>query len=89
MKNPTRPNDSPIKVEHAGEYDPTEYRNYVQPSAQRRPGLHIPVFGRNRGDGITNYEDIHDYQKSKTPEAKEDKALEAAIQRDLRQRNIK
>lgn len=88
MKNPTRPNDSPIRVETAGGWDNT-YRNYTNPSNVKKPGLHIPVFGRNRGDGITNYEDIHDYQKSKTPEALEDKRLDAAVQRDLRQRNIK
>jgi len=87
-KNPTRPNESPIKTEHSGGWD-NSYRNYVRPNSEPKRGLSMPVFGRNRGDGVTNYDDIHDYQKSKTPEAIEDKRLEQAVKQDLKRRNIK
>jgi len=89
MKNPTRPNDSPISVETAGGWDASKYRNYTEPRTKPAPGQHLPVFGRNRVDGVTEYETVHDYQKSKTPEAIQDKALEAAIEKDLKTRNIK
>ena len=81
FKNPTSPHDSPIKVEHHGGWDPTKYKNYVQPSQSR--GLKAPVFGRT-----TVHNSVYEYQQSKTDEAVSDRALEAAIKRDNENRGI-
>ena len=83
FKNPTSQDDSPIKVEHHGGWDPTEYKNYVQPTEPT--GHRMPVFGRP----AVVHDTVYDYQQSKTEDAKIDKALDNAIQRDLKSRNIK
>jgi hypothetical protein len=83
-KNPTRPDESPISVETAGGWD-NSYRNYTNPERKSK-GLEMTIFGKSRA---RQYDSIYEYQESKTPEAKEDAALDAAIQRDLQNRNIK
>lgn len=83
MTNPRTPEDSPISTEHAGGWT-NEYRNYIPPQ-KPKTGHEMKIFGRSR---TRQYDDIWDYQHSKTDEAKEDAALEAAIQRDLNARNI-
>lgn len=87
-KNPRNPHSSPLKVETAGNWNPEEYRNYCAPKSDSTI-YPIPVFGRNRVDGVTEYETIYDYQKSKSPESLEDKRLQQAINQDLKNRNIK
>ena len=83
MKNPRQPFASTIRTEHSGEWDGSyEPNNH---SKEQRPVVEpIPVFGRPRV-----HKDVWEYQHSKTPEVLEDKALDAAIQRDLQSRNLK
>lgn len=96
-KNPTHPDDSPIRTEHAGSWDPTVYRNYVQSPAKPQGGLKAHVYGRPgvRSNELTGqsttevFASAYDYEYSKTDDAKVDKALEQAIQKDLTDRNIK
>jgi len=83
-KNPTRPDESPIKVETAGGWT-GEYTNYTNPNP---PKPQMAPFGRRRNN-VVEYNDINEYQKPKTPEALEDKRFEEAIQRDLQNRNLK
>ena len=87
-KNPTRPDDSPIRTEHAGAWDPTVYRNYVQSPAKPQGGLKAHVYGRPGQSTTEVFASAYDYEYSKTDDAKVDKALEQAINRDLSQRNI-
>lgn len=84
--NPSRPFDSPIRTEHAGTWDPTEYRNYA---STEKPKPMMQPFGRGRGDRTVVHDNVHEFQESKTEEKHSDEALEREIKKDLTRRNIK
>lgn len=83
-KNPTHPDDSPIRTEHSGGWN-NAYRNYVSSTPKPQHGLKAKVYGR---DNSVAYSSPAEYTKSKTEDAQIDAALDAAINRDLNQRNI-
>lgn len=87
-KNPTRPDDSPIRTEHAGNWDNTIYRNYVQSPAKPQGGLRAKVYGRPGQSTTVVHDSAYEFEKSKSEDAQIDQRLEQAINQDLAQRNI-
>lgn len=79
-KNPSRPNDSPIKVTHHGA-DPTEWRH--EASREKKDPVVQPI------PNARCWGSIKEYQESKSESAQIDKRLEAAINKDLQTRNIR
>lgn len=88
-RNPTRPNESPLKVETNGGWTREgEYQR--QEEAQRQRNAHRQRDPFNAIQGATNvYDSFYDWQHSKSQEVQEDLALKRAVDLDLRKRNLK
>lgn len=78
-KNPARPFDSPIKVQHAGGWADEFKHEIANPKPATKP---IP----NR---IKYHRGFDEFQESKTESAQIDAALEKAIREDHVKRNLR
>ena len=88
-KNPTRPDESPLRVETSGTWS-RELDYQRQEEYQRERNKHRTVDHFNTLKSTTTVHDtFYDFQHSKSQEVMEDKLLEAAVDRDLKLRNLK
>ena len=81
--NPRNPHSSPLKVTHTG-WQQTKYHTGIQPREHQE--TETKPFLRNR---VERFSSPAEYQASKTEDAQIDKRLDAAIKKDLSNRNIK
>ena len=87
--NPTNPKTSPIKVETSGTWNrETEYQLQEEAQRQRNKNRTRDPFNSLQSQTIV-HDSFYDFQHSKSQEVMEDKALERAVNQDLRKRNLK
>ena len=89
FKNPTRPDESPLRVETAGTWNrETDYQLQEEAQRERNKNRTRDPFNAIQGATIV-HDSFYDFQHSKSQEVMEDKALDRAINQDLRKRNLK
>ena len=87
-KNPTRPKESPLRVETSGVWQADKAYQQAEEALHER-NKHRAATYYPPGSRTEVFESVKDYQKSKSPEVQSSKALDRAIDQDLRNRNLK